>query len=138
MAACSGSVSGAVHATYTCALVMAVLDKSTNVGAFTVNLNGTPPVAIGISFPGAPVVKTYTNTDAGAVGGISILSGKSAWMAAVGKKPTQGSYSLKLTSVTAGSTMGPGTYTVHGTLTATLPPMAGSSATGNAMVSITF
>ncbi|MEP6834875.1 MAG: hypothetical protein ABJB74_15915 [Gemmatimonas sp.] len=138
-AACTGSLSGAITGTYTCTPVTAVWAKANNVGALTINTSGGPALTIGIGFTGTPTVRTYTNADAGALSGVSVMSSTAVWLASAGNSPKQGSYSLKLSSVGAAvpSTRG-NAYPVHGTLTAILAPVAGSTAKGNATVSITF
>jgi hypothetical protein len=136
---CSGSVSGAINGSYSCTAVTAVWATANNIGGLTINATGTPTITIGIGFTGAPTTKTYSSTDADAISGVTVTSGTAVWLASASGGTAQGSYSLHLTSVgTAVTTANGNSYTVHGTLTATLPAASGTTASGTATVSFTF
>jgi hypothetical protein len=100
-----------------------------------------PGALVTISFTGQPSTKTYRETDPGTVAAISISSGASQWamQTASDGTPASGGFTLTITSAnTITSAADARTYQLHGTLTATLPAVAGTAATGTVTLKATF
>jgi hypothetical protein len=141
MTASSIKLSGAVAKTLTGNPVIAAWNKSKNRTGMTFSDVGTNHVMTGgVSFPGKPAVKTYTQTAAGSQSAVTVNQSPKLWIAVVGgNSPTQGSYTLTVTKVTQVSTNTSGIgYLVHGTLDAKLPAVAGTGASGSVTLHVTF
>jgi hypothetical protein len=101
--------------------------------------------AFSVTTPATPTTTTYASTDPGASGNCLVYphSGQPIWGAGVGGPPDQGSYSLSLTTL-AGAVPYPDGGTglnysvVHGSANCTMPPVAGSGATGTVTMNATF
>ncbi len=141
---CSFTLSGALTGTPGCTPLGTFWTSDDNKTAFgfTPNFSSDPAVLVTIAVAGEATATTYHETDAGAVAGISVSSsGGSQWamQTADGGTPASGSYTLTFSSVsTITSDAGTKVYQVHGTLTATLPAVAGSGATGTVTLKATF
>lgn len=134
---CSFKLTGAVTANIACTTTTAsaaYLNSSnqTVVGFATVTTGATSAVAA-VEFTGQPTNSTHSSSDQDAVGGVTVTSGGVDYIAS--PAPTAyGSYSMHITSVSEiGSTAQGIAYTIHGTLTATLP----ANGTGSAVVTLT-
>jgi len=142
---CSVTLSGSQTGTYNCAPV-AAFKASTSDSAgfgFQVSASGSQPTITAlILWLGTPASGHHTNSDAGAYGGVTAGTAAGAyWYAAAGNigLPAQGTYDLNLTSVTNPVQTDSGTsYTVHGSLSASLPALTTSGASGTVTVSATF
>ena len=137
--ACSLTLSGALTGTYVCRANTGY-DSSNNKGGLTVTVVGAPEqISIGIGWTGMPQVRSYTQADGDANGGVGIVMGTSVWTAnaATTSTPAVGTYDLTLTSLGMTATNGTQTaYTAHGSLSATAPARSGGGA--SVMVSMTF
>jgi hypothetical protein len=126
--------SGAQGGKFSCT-ISAVWKSSNDQGGISITygtVGQTDPAIDGsIGFTGEPQARTYSLTDHGATGGVAVVipfspkpgvTSFAEWGALNG----QGSYSLALSSVSAALTnFGGKTYTVHGALDSTMPPLAG-------------
>jgi hypothetical protein len=127
--ACSVALSGATTGNLTCTQALSVWASSNNTGSVSINITGSSPtVTSAISFSGEPHTGTFKNTDANALGAVTVTGAGGVWVASIGgNNATSGSYTLVLSSVSAATTTSTGkSYTVHGTLDATLPPIVGT------------
>lgn len=138
---CTITLSGALSGTIPCTASLGY-DAKNNLGVLGVSPVGSPTVHFtgSASFPGQPHTGTYQSTDAGAKGGLSVQQGTPTWFASSGGSSTQGSYALTLNSVTnpRQTSSGDMLYDTSGVLTATLPAITGTGASGTVMVSVTF
>lgn len=148
---CSATLSGAETASYPDCEAVAAFDGSKNQSTVSI----TPKDASGsdagpvttIELAGMLATGTFKSSDAGANGIVQLVdttgSSVAQWAAAAGSSAgsngAQGSYTLTITS-TNPFAMAPGVtdYQPHGSLTATLAPIAGTGATGNLDYSIDF
>ncbi len=156
-AACGGTVSGVATggpATVSGGLTGTVIVKGlgqyqSGVGlVFGLNSTtaGGPTVAIIVTLPsGTSTLSTGTFTSASvSQASIQAYQGNNGYAAVGGTSVSgadaQGSFTLNVTEV--GSTLSAGIGTrwpfMHGTLTATMPAVSGSAATGTAALSVTF
>ncbi|HEY4320172.1 MAG TPA: hypothetical protein VGM77_03250 [Gemmatimonadales bacterium] len=142
---CSFQLSGGLSGSPTCTPLgtFYVADGNMTEFGFTPAFGGDPSTLVAISFTGQPSQKTYHETDAGTVAAISVSSGSSAWAMQTADTangiPATGSFVLTVTSVSTITTASAGnSYQLHGTLTATLPAEAGTSATGTVTLKATF
>ncbi|MDE3152421.1 MAG: hypothetical protein KGL93_09250 [Gemmatimonadota bacterium] len=142
--ACSITLSGAESGSVTgCTAAAASSGGRTSLSVAAGQLPaGVATIAVAVQRPGAqPTLGTWTSADGGTAGTVTVESNSHAvWTATHGTgQPAQGSFALTLTSVAQGTTAASSTlWTVHGSLTATLPPVAGSNAAGDVMVTIRF
>jgi hypothetical protein len=145
--ACTVTLSGAVTSQYDCsAPAVGSYASGKNQGAIGVSVNpatnGQPPtIEIAVAFPGQLSSGEHANTDAGAKGGATLQVGTQFWAAVVGSTSDQGSYSLTISSTGTAVTAANGDKAylgVHGTLDATMPPVAGSGSTGNVTLHAEF
>ena len=150
---CTVTLSGAVSGTYDCRPATTSYGTATDATGFTfgVRASGSQP-AIGLSvvWIGTPTdtiyrnpdgTYTYTNTNGGAQADISVTtSNGQTWLATVGEgPPAAGTYILNFATVTANNVTASGAlYDAEGTVTATLPAVASSGATGTIILSATF
>ena len=141
---CTIQFTGALTQTTPCGAdrqVVALRSASPDSSTVTGGLTGTPALAVYLRYQGAPTVGTYSNTSTGARGFVSASSGSSGWIATTtgmaGNPTPQGTWTITLTSVTAGPATANGTpYTMHGTIDATMPSASGG---GTALtVKVTF
>jgi hypothetical protein len=94
----------------------------------------TPAISASFNFPGAPRTGTLTesNPDAGVTTQITVNSGSASWAATESvSDATVGTYTLTVTNATITIVGDRDIYAVSGTLDATLPPVAQTSATGD-------
>lgn len=148
---CTATMSGAATASYSDCQAVASWDGSKNQSLVSIvpkDASGSDagPVS-SIVLGGMLSTGTFKSSDAGANGAIHFVDTTSAtvsqWAAAVGTSAgsggAQGSYSLTITSTNpfamATSVID---YEPHGSLTATLAPIAGTGATGNIDYTINF
>lgn len=148
---CTATMSGAATASYSNCDAVASWDGSKNqtiVSIVPKDAGGSDagPVST-ISLTGMLATGTFKSSDAGANGAIQFVdtssSSVSQWAAAVGTSAgsggAQGSYTLTITSTNPfAMTTSVIDYEPHGSLTATLAPIAGTGATGNIDYSINF
>lgn len=150
---CTVSLSGAVSGTYDCRPATTSYGSALDNTAFSfgVPASGTrPAIGLTIVFLGTPTdsiyrnpdgTYSYTNTNGGAQANISVTtSNNQTWLATVGEgPPAAGTYILNFATVTAnGSGPGGALFDAEGTVTATLPAVASSGATGTIILSATF
>jgi hypothetical protein len=141
---CSFTLSGALTGTPACTPLGTFWTSDDNKTAFgfTPNFSGDPAILVTIATAGQAATGTYHETDVGAVAAISVSSTNGnqwAMQTADGGTPASGSYTLTFSSVsTVTSDAATKVYQVHGTLTATLPAVAGTSATGTVTLRATF
>jgi hypothetical protein len=139
---CTITISGATQATLTCQ-ASSLFDGSHNRGSVTLSVPNAAPlssVVIDLARPGEVMTGMWANTDSGAMGGIDVIASNSqAWSASQASPNSQGSYTMDLTAANViGQTTSAKTYLVHGTIDATLPPIAGTGATGNVTFHASF
>jgi len=136
--ACSITLSGMVTGTYACDQpnVTAGWSSANNTGALPINYGmlgqTNPAVVIALGWPGEPHSGSFTSADSGAMGGVTVSNPGGYWAAVTGGNgtPPQGTYTLNLGSVSAAIASPDGkVYMVHGTLDATLPPLATGAGT---------
>ena len=140
------TASGAFTGARTAPAAAASHGTANDVSAVNVSAQfGTPFLAAwSFVFTGQPSPATYTEASTGTGCAMSLTDAADlnrVWIASKGVTgmPDQGTCSLTITSaamtlVLAGQTQ----YCVHGTLSATLPPMSGSTATGTVTLSASF
>jgi hypothetical protein len=145
---CPIVLSGAVTAGFACdglGSVAGTYDATKNVSSIALSRSAGPSdassVDIDISFAGRMRTGTFTMTDtpATAVSQVSFDGTRSyGAFSAIGSSPAQGSYTLTVSAVNgSGTTDGVTTYLVHGSLDATLLPIAGGG-TGTVTLHATF
>jgi len=130
---CTVTLSGAQTGSPACSKVSAVWTSNDNKGSFGLSAaGGSDTVNVAIGFAGEPRATIYTSgTGASAV--MLVLGGTGAW-----ENSPAASWSLTLSSVsTTNSGAGLKGYQVHGTLTATLLSIVGTS-TAPVTVTATF
>jgi hypothetical protein len=142
---CVVTLSGALTGSYPC-VATGSFKASDNESA--VNINVPPGASNGLTiasafghFPGELSAQTYTSGDLNAHGAVSATEATIGYLAGVGGSvPAQGSYTLVLTSVAAGSTdpNGDKAYSLHGTLDATMPPLPHTASMGTVTLHATF
>jgi hypothetical protein len=141
---CSITLSGAVTGTFACNAVSGGYQTSNSQGAVAASVGGATAITIGIAFPGDLHTGTFKDTDAGVQSALSVQTGTGSnnfWAAAAGTGGAKtGSYTLTITDtgLRVPGQGGAAYPAVHGTLTATLPAVAGSGATGTVSLSATF
>jgi hypothetical protein len=150
---CTVTLSGAVSGTYDCRPATTSYGGATDNTGFTFGVRASgsqPAIGLTVVWIGIPTDSIYRNmdgtysykyTDIGAQGDISVTtSNGQTWLATIGEgPPAAGTYILTFTSVTANSfTSSGGLYDGEGTVTATLPAVASSGATGTIILSATF
>jgi len=142
---CTVTVSGAVSGgPYDCQPATTAWSLSDDYGGFSfgVAASGTrPAVSVAIEWIGEPVVGGYTNGDAGALASLTVTTANNqSWAASVtGTAAPSGSYDLLFSSVVNNlNTAGGKGYSAEGTLTASLPAVAASGATGTVTLNVTF
>ena len=132
---CTITLTGARTGTYDCSAARsAAWQSSGNQTGVGLNVPGDPIISVSVVFSGEAHTGVFHSTDSGVEGGAAVTrsNGTEAWEASVDPQSgSVGSFTLNLTavSVTTMSTSGK-VYTAHGTVDATLPASAGSSATG--------
>ena len=143
---CSATLTGALTGTYDCQAALGAYsstDNKSNFGGSTTG-NTFPDVAFAIAMAGDLHTGTFKDTDAGAIGIITVQGANNQfWTAEVGQSnsnPKQGSYTVNLTSIgnrVAGNA-GAAYIGLKGNVTAVLAPVAGTGATGNVNLTATF
>lgn len=143
IAGCTLTVSGGMSGTFPCTLRAAVWSSLSDVGQILVGRTATadaPAISATVSFMGEPIPGTYTDDNPDAKTRMTVSSGTASWAANVGgSTPKSGAYSMVLTSVAATKESGDNQiYAVSGTLEATLPPVPGTSASGDVTLQARF
>ncbi|MGH7523336.1 MAG: hypothetical protein ACREK8_03430 [Gemmatimonadales bacterium] len=131
---CTITLSGARSGPLTCSDVSAVLTANDNETGFGLQgTSATDSLFVGIGFSGAPVVHTYTASDASPT--ITLITPIGAWTTT----QNDGSMSLDITSVKQLDN-GPDLigYEVHGTLTLTMVEEVGAGSPGPVTVNVKF
>ena len=142
--ACTIVLTGAQTGSYDCASVLAIFASPSNLSAVHFSTSGSSPVVnVALQLPGELTTKTYRSTDTGAIGSVVVdLNNTSAWTAVAdpsSQTPLVGSYALTISSVSTLSSDASGkVFRVHGSVTATLPSLASTAATGTVTVNATF
>lgn len=138
--ACTVALTGAVTGSVTCTTAVGAYTTITNQSAVSLLTTGTAPgMALSVAFTGTLHTGAFQSNAVGALGGITVTNGNSTWFATPTAGSTSGSFTVNLTTVTAISTTAQGTaYTIHGSIDATLPALAGSGTTGTVTVHATF
>jgi hypothetical protein len=92
-----------------------------------------PAISANFSFPGEPLAGTYADDNPDIAMRMTVTAGDASWTANVGNSaPRRGSFTMVVNSVVATKVSGDNqVYAVGGTLEATLPPLAGTSASGD-------
>jgi hypothetical protein len=143
-ASCTVTLSGVFPGTWDCRPALIGWASASNTTGFGFDLAATatqPAVILSISFAGEPAVRTYASSDSAAQGVAEVLVTPGLeWLASAGGlNAPQGSYALTLTSVSDTVATAHGkAYLVAGTVTATLPAVTASGATGTITLSATF
>ncbi len=140
---CTVTLSGAVTGTYNCRSASVVWSSADSTGtfAFVVSASGTAPgIAVTVSWPNEPTTRTYANSDSAAAAVLAVVATGQTWQASVGgSSAAAGSYALVFTSVVNNLREQNGNlYATEGTLTASLPAVAASGATGTVTLSAAF
>ena len=140
---CSLTVSGGMSGTYPCTLRAAVWSSLNDVGQVLVGRTATadaPAISATVSFPGEPIAGTYADDNTDVTARMTVTSGTASWTMNVGgSTPNSGAYTMVLTRVAATKASGDNQiYAVSGTLDATLPPVAGTSASGDVTLQARF
>jgi hypothetical protein len=143
VAGCSLTLSGGTSGTYPCTLRAAVWSSLSDVGQVLVGRTAAadaPAISATVSFPGEPIAGTYADDNADLTTRMTVTSGSASWTGNFGVSvPDRGSYTMVLTRVTATKASGDNQiYAVSGTLDATLPPVAGTSASGDVRLQARF
>lgn len=114
---CTIALTGAATGSAACSNVSTLWTSDNNVSVFSISaVAGSDSVNGSIDFTGPPTDSTYDEAG-GAQAFLGVNNGTTTWAAGAGI----GSWSLSVTSVKAGtSSSGITSYTVHGTLHATL------------------
>jgi hypothetical protein len=135
---CSVTLSGAVTGTFACT-AFGTYAMSSNLGGVTLAVSMPSPLAMitaAIEKPGMPATGTWTSSDSGGKSALVVQrSGTppSTWDATLGTTSDQGTYVMN-----ANFSGGGPLYKVSGTVTATLPAVAGTGSTGTVSLSATF
>jgi hypothetical protein len=140
------TLSGAQTGSFTANNVVSAWNTASSQGAFGMSVlqaasTSTPGIAVAITFPGEPHTGHFLSTGTGAAGAVSVNPSGNIFWAATSSTASgaQGSYDLNLTSVSSAATVNGGkTYTVSGTLDATVTAITGSGATGTVTLHATF
>jgi hypothetical protein len=112
----------------------ATLAKGENDTEWGFDGSATPGISAHVKISGPAATGSYT-VNQGSFGTVTVTNGTSTW----GTDGNTGTYTLTVTSVSQQSDSQTLTqYLTHGTLTATLPPLPGTTATGNVTMTITF
>jgi hypothetical protein len=142
---CTVTLSGAVTQTLACTTGPAgVYTTSNSQGAFLFQVAATastPDVNVAIGFPGDVHTGTFMDTDTGANSGLTVKNqANNTWLATVGSGAKQGSYTLLITGtgLSVATSSGKGYSGMGGTLDAVLPFVAGSGATGNVNMHVSY
>jgi hypothetical protein len=145
---CTGRLSGAVTGAFTCqasATYDAGLDAST-VRFDVLTLTGTALDLLldGVTFPGPPVAGTVTDRTVGASAYDAVFAGTVdspvLYFTVHGDValPDLGTFSLGVTSAESPAGSAPGTYLLHGRLTASLAPFPANPAAGTVTLELEF
>ena len=138
---CGITLSGSLSGTFLCVAPVGSWISASNDGSVETSINPPPSIVVTLRFLGPPAVGTRKHSDNGASSGVTITRGTAQWaaIAPTSASAGQGTYTLTLTSVTVVSTIfGTTTYSMHGTLDATLAPSTGSTALGNLTLHASF
>ena len=146
---CTGSYSGDVTGTFSCAVVATHTSGSnTSFLGFTIsNLQGTAlDVSLaGLEWSGAFVTGAYSETSASVVTAYEVVTGGTqaspvAYLSTKNWLGTDlGAFTLRVdTAVVSNGTATPPTYTAHGTFTATLVKYPAPSTPASVTVAVTF
>jgi|GEM_PF-6248790 len=146
---CEIKLSGALNGTYDCTgqAASGVWSASNNIGVVVLygpNGESAATIAISVGARGQLRTGTFSSMDAGAWGIMRIVGGSASSlysMYADGSAPGNnfGGYTLNLTSVTESASGGDTKlYSVHGTLSATLPADHSSTTMGTVTLNATF
>jgi hypothetical protein len=142
---CSVTLSGSQTGTYDCTPAEALHSTAGDTAGFGFQVNSSttqPDIVSLILWSGTPAAGEWKSTDMGAAGAVAVsTTAGAAWYTAAGNigLPAQGSYDLKVSSVSNPVQTDSGTaYTVHGSLTASLPAASGTGASGTVTVNATF
>jgi hypothetical protein len=143
IAGCSLALSGGASGTYPCTLRAAVWSSLSYVGQVIVGRTAAtdaPAITANVSFPGEPIAGTYADDNPDLTTRLTVTSGSASWTASSGTTaPARGSYTMVLTRVSATRASGDNQiYAVSGTLDATLPPVPGTSASGDVTLQARF
>ncbi len=142
---CTVTLSGAVTGgPYDCQPATTAWSLTDDYGGFSFGVTGAgskPGISVAIEWLGEPMDSTYSNVDLGALANLKVTSSSNqVWEAfATGLSAPTGSYVLSFTSVVNNlqTSTGKG-YTAEGTLTASLPALTASGATGTVTLTATF
>jgi hypothetical protein len=135
---CAIALTGAVTSNISCTLAVGAYSTATGQSAISLTTTSST-FALSVGFPGTVHTGTYHSTDAGAIGAITTAQGSSSWAAIPTAGAVTGSYTVSLTTVATLSTTAAGTgYSLHGTIDATLAPIAGTGSSSNVTLHATF
>lgn len=132
------TLSSALTGTYNDVIFKGTYLTSANTGAVSALVADPLFVTVDILFSGDLHTGTFKNTDPGAKGTVTIVSGNATW--AANAQTGKGSYTLDLTDAGTAFTDSTGkSYSnIHGTLAAEAPAVAGTSAAGSVTVTANF
>jgi hypothetical protein len=129
---CTVTFSGAKTGSENC-VAGAAYSTADKASAISIGVSGS--LSGGILIEGEPSKATYTASTPKVTGGVFYIAGVQYWAA----DSDQGAFTLTISSVGNVVTVPDGKgYTIHGTLDATLPAVAGTGATGTITVHATF
>jgi hypothetical protein len=142
---CSVTLTGAATGSFPCVVPRTTWLSSSNAANFTFALTtGSPAVQVAIGFAGQPMVgQHYTTSDGSSTGGVVVTDESNSMMwdasAASGSNAAKGMFDLSFTVVTTSIVSATGTsYSVNGGLTAMLPAVSGTGATGMVKLTAVF
>jgi hypothetical protein len=138
LSGCAFTLSGGTTGSYGCTIRQAYWSDTDNTGTVMLTYGYTgqtnPVISASFNFPGQPRMGTLTETnpDAGVTTRITVNSGSASWAATESASDaTVGMYTLTVTNASITFVGDRDIYAVSGTLDATLPPVAQTSATGD-------
>jgi hypothetical protein len=142
---CTITLSGGTTGSYGCTARLAYYSDNNDTGTVMLGYGytgqTTPAISATVNFPGMPGVRTLSDTspDAGVTARILVNSGSASWAATESASAaTVGTYTLTVTKASFTTVGDQDVYAVSGTLDATLPPVAQTSATGDVTLHVGF
>jgi len=142
---CTFTLSGGTTGSYGCTTRLAYFTDSNETGTVMLGYGYTgqtnPAISASFNFPGPPATGTLTDAspDGGVTTRILVNSGAASWTATESATgATVGTYTLTVTKASITIVNDQDVYGVSGTLDATLPPVAQTSATGDVTLHASF
>ena len=142
---CTFTLSGGTTGSYGCDARRAYWSDNVDTGTvmlgYGVTGQTTPAISASFTFSGPPGTGTLTDSspDGGVTTRITVNSGSASWAATESASgATVGTYTLTVTNASVTAVGDVDIYAVSGTLDATLPPVAQTSATGDVTLHASF